>query len=169
MAATERPWGMADAFEAVSASPRLAGVACSQGAEELDKLGAAPRIVWVPSEDPYGAADTLGDQPYVLEGRRVQLESIALRHAGCDIHLFTTGRDTAAWRAAEDLLRRFLLALRDALDAYGNYAIGRARWSPRGAISTQTTEVLQPITVYVPIWDDQPAQLVGAVQTNLRG
>ena len=160
---------LVDLFEEVRQSPRLQDVVhWSIGdATELDKLKASPGSVWVPTRDDFGPPDMLGDLPDVQSGRRVHLESIALRRAGCNIHLFTPYGPKGIVQM-EDLIRRMLLALRDSLNSVANYEVRSCTWYPREAISQQTTEAVLPIQLFVPVWDEIPAQLVGATHLNLK-
>ena len=157
-----------DAYEAVMASPRLAQVRVRAfgDATELDQAGANPRMIWVPTGDTFGPPDTLGDVPLVLEGRRVHATSIALRKAGCAIHLFAD-YGPAGQRQMEHLLNELHNALHEELVSFANYEVGEAQWFPRGALSQKSIEVRQPIRVYVPVWSAEPAQLLGDVRIRL--
>ena len=155
---------MIDAYDAVMASPRLAFVKVKDFGDEteLDKLGANPRVIWIPTRDHFRRADTLGHVPTVINGQRVEATSILLRAAGADIHLFTDyGPD--GHRQMKWLINELHMALHEELLAFANYEIGDAQWFPRGALSQKSIEVVQPIRVYVPIWSAQPAQLLGGV------
>ena len=153
-----------DAYDEVMASARLASVKVRAFGDEteLDKLGANPRVIWIPTRDNFRRADTLGHVPTVIGGRRVEATSILLRAAGCEIHLFTDyGPD--GQRQMESLINELHMALHETLLAFANYEISDAQWFPRGALSQKSIEVVQPIRVYVPIWSAQPAQLLGGV------
>lgn len=152
-----------DAFEAVRESPHLAGVAQEFGSLELDQVGAAPRLIWAPTEDSYGPP-LPASQPLTTGGRRVHVEAIWTREAGVSIYLFE--RD---YRAAEDLIRRLHLALWEALSTSANYKLGRGRWVDRGELSTQTVAYVMPLAVHVPIYDLSPAELLGGATVVLPG
>lgn len=157
-----------DAYDAVAASVRLTSIKVKAFGDttELDKPGANPRMIWVPTRDAFADADMLGRSALILDGKRVEATSILLRKAGAEIHLFTDyGPD--GQREMEALLNELHVALHEELESFGNYEIDDAQWFPRAAISQKSIEVVQPIRVYVPIWSAQPAQLLGAVKTRL--
>lgn len=157
-----------DAFNLVMSSPRLSSVKTKAFGDEteLDKPGDSPRIVWIPTEDSYTGPDMIGDLPAIIEGKRVHLESIAIRKAGCDVHLLTDyGPD--GQRQIENLIREFLNALHEELLSYSNYELDDAKWFPRKAVFQKQIEVVQPIRVYVPIWSALPAQLLKKSVENL--
>lgn len=157
-----------DAYDLVMASERLAKVKTKAFGDEteLDKIQDAPRIIWVPTTDIYMGPDMIGDLPAIVEGKRVHLESIALRKAGCDVHLFTSYGPNGQ-REMEDLIREFINALHEELLSFSNFEIENATWFPRKAVSQKHIEVVIPIRVFVPIWSSIPAQLLGSVRRNL--
>lgn len=157
-----------DVYDAVAASERLAFVKVKAfgDATELDKPGANPRMIWVPTGDGFGAADTLNNAALVIGGKRVEATSIMMRRCGVNIHLFTDyGPD--GQRVMELLVNELHVALHETLDSFGNYEVADNRWFPRSALSQKSIEVVQPIRVYVPVWSTQPGQLLAAVRTNL--
>ncbi len=157
------------AYEAVAASARLGvlkGRSTFGDATELEKAGACPRMIWLQTQDTFGPPDTLARVPTIVDGRRVIATSRFLRWAGCQIHLFTD-YGPAGQREMESLLNELHMALYDVLGGAGvNYNVEPAAWYPRAALSQKTICVVQPIRVAVPIWDTQPAQLLGAVKTS---
>ena len=162
------PLYVVDVFDLVRVSPRLKDVKHHAIGDEteLDKVASNPRLIWVQTQDDYGPADLVCDQLSIVNGQRVRMTSIAQTLAGVDVHLFTDYGPNGA-RAMEDLKRRLLLALRDVLEAYGRYRVMPARWWPRGAISQQSTEVIQPLRIFVDVWDTDPAQVVGATTAEI--
>lgn len=169
-----------DAYNAVAASPRLTGlkVKVFGDATALDQVGSNPRMVWIPSRDSFGPPDTAGDVrgrtgedgrviPLVIAGRQVALTSHFTRWCGCDIYLFTdVGPD--GHRVMESLINEVVMAFYDEIQVPNvNFTIDGATWTPRGAISQKSIEVGLSVRVAIPIWATQPAQLLGAVRTNL--
>lgn len=151
------------AYEAVSASPHLRDVAHEFGSMGLDKVGAAPRLIWVPTEDSY-TAPRAASLPITEGGQRVHIEAIWTRRAGVDVHVFE--RDYAA---AEELIRRLHLALWEELTTAANYDLGRGKWADRGALAVQTVLYVQPLAIHVPIYDMRPAETVGGGRVLLPG
>ena len=157
-----------EAYDIVMASQRLTSVKTKAFGDEteLDKVSDAPRIVWVPTTDIYTGPDMIADLPAIVDGLRVRLESIALRKAGCDVHLFTDYGPNGQ-RQMEELIREFINALHEELLSYSNFEIENATWFPRKALAQKHIEVVIPIRVFVPIWSSIPAQLLGSVKRNL--
>lgn len=130
-----------DAYELVHAHPLLSGGAAPSAndagmvypkvphfydAPESDwpKLG-TPAIIWVPTDDDF---DDNHLEKVVIEyqGKTVTLEPISRCRAGHDVHIFVTRTaDLACYRALFSVLRRFMVALRYALNTTANYRIVR--------------------------------------------
>lgn len=149
-----------DAYEKVRCSRHLKDI--PQEHHLFGSLGelpvsAAPRILWMPTQDDYTAPRPVAT-PSILGGRRVEVEAIWTREAGADVELVVPA-GPQGYRAMEDLIRRFHLALREALVCTGNYRVTRGHWRDREAVSTATLAYVQPLEVMVPIWDVVPAQL----------
>lgn len=155
-----------DAYDLVMASPRLAllkGRHAFGDTTELDKIAACPRAIWIPTIDTFGPPDSLAQADAFVDGKRVRVTSRFLRSAGCRIHLFTD-YGPAGQRAMESLINELHMAFYEELEAPGmNFALGNAEWIPRSAVADRSIEVVQVVTVGVPIWETQPAQLLGAV------
>lgn len=156
-----------DAYDLVAAAPRLARLKFKSFGDEsvLNQPGACPRMIWIPTVDTFGPPDSLARQEGFHEGRRAIFTSRFLRAAGCRIHLFTDFGPQGQ-RDMEALINDLVMALYDELEAPGmNFALGNAEWTVRDAESVRSIEVIQTITVGVPIWDTQPAQLLKTVDT----
>lgn len=161
--------GLFEVYEAVRSSPRLGDVPAERhafGALADLPVAAAPRITWLPTTDSYAAPLPVA-APALVGGRRVEVESIKTRRAGVDIELIVPA-GPQGYRALEDLLRRVHLALRDVLLCDGNYSIGRGRWVDRTKVSTGTLGYVQPVEVYVQIYDVVGAQLWEETNVALR-
>lgn len=156
-----------DAYNSVMASERLAFVRVKFFGDPstMTQLGSNPRVIWVPTKDTFGPPDTLYSRDEIIDGKRVKTTSRWLRHAGCQVFLFVDydGVETGI-REMESLINEFQMALYETLGSPGpNYQIGTAEWVLRDGIFDKSIQVVQPLTVQVPIWETQPAQLLGVV------
>lgn len=155
-----------DVFEEMQKNPHLAGIHQEWGALADLPVSAAPRIVWVPTQDEYGSPLPVA-WPFIAEGKRTEVEAIWTRWAGCDIELYVPAGPQGP-RALEKLINDLHLALREVLISTGNYKVGRGRWQDRAKLSQNTLGYVQPIQVGVPVFDLIPAQICGAVQVTFQ-
>lgn len=160
---------LSEAFKDVLANRRLAGVPQSFGdGRELSSVTAAPCLVWVPSQDRYGPPDSVGYVSDIFEGQMVIETSMALRKAGVDVHIFTP-YTLDGYRQAEMLINALLYACRDEWGVNLNWSMGDAHWVRANQTERRDVwEVIQPLQVFVPIFDTAPAQLVGAATVKVQ-
>lgn len=158
---------LSEAVADVFRNARLAGIPQILGdGRDLDPPLSVPRIIWVPSQDGYAPPDSVGYVSDIHDGQRVVETSFALRKAGVDVHLFTP-YTSEGHRQAEYLLNALLYACRDEWGVNLNWSMGTARWPRAGqTVRRDVWEVIQPLQIFVPIWDATPTQLVGSVSVN---
>lgn len=118
---------IADIFEHFRDLSALAGIEQKLGAEHINLNAAPPRIIWVPMVDQYRRGRARGVTP-IGEKRR----HIGTRIAGVRIRLWaaaapaSTATAVEHFRAAEELLRKMLLALHQ--QAFGIVSILGIEW-----------------------------------------
>lgn len=116
-----------DVFEAVKAHAQLTGVTVELGAEFNDELAEPPRIVWVPTVDSFEPGKRINTPGNGSNPARVA-DSVGTRWAGTRVRVWAIGDETPAGdiRAAEDLVRRFLVAVHEL--AFGSYRVQSLEW-----------------------------------------
>lgn len=150
-----------EVYEELQKAPRLSGASQTFGSVSLDPISSPPHIAWIPTTDDY-TDPHLAALPAVVHGKRVEIESILLRRAGCDLHVFEKD-----YLNLETLLNELHNALYDTLRSFGNYSIGQGRWVDRSSLSENTVGYIQPIAVFVPIYRALPAELAGSTSISL--
>lgn len=155
-----------DVFEQMREQPRLAGVAQEWGPLADMPVSTAPRVCWVPTVDDVGPPLPVA-QAELLDGRRVEIEAIETRWAGCNLELYVPAGPEGP-RTLERLINEVRVALLDVLKSKANYRLQPGRNVNRGAVSDGTLKYIQPIQVAIPIYDLIGAQVVESVGVGLR-
>jgi len=140
----------------------------SFGKKALESVASYPHIVWVPTSDSYGPA-RLKDYPSIESGKRVYIDGIRTRVAGCDLHIFhQTHHDV------EELLNDVHLALYDIMIAEGavsdpgDFSVGGGAWDENASvIANNSVKYIQSITCQFPVYRLLPAQLAETIKVNL--
>lgn len=149
-----------EVFEALQESIWLKGVAQTWGRTSDLPPAAAPRIAWIPTRDTYAAPLEVAT-PLVVNGERIEVESIWSRWAGCDLELYVPAGPDGP-RALEILVNAVHVGLRELLLSTANYRLFDGAWRDRGSLSDATLCYVQPIQVAVPIYRLEHAQLLEA-------
>lgn len=157
-----------DVYRAVMQCARMRRIKVHSYGDEsaFDAIGANPRMIWIPTRDIYTAPQCgVRREEMFIEGQRALVESRMLRHAQCNVHIFTDfGPD--GYVAMESLINDFMNALYEECEVQGgggNYKVLEALWGVRDHEEVRSIEVVQALSFAVPIWNAVPAQVVGGV------
>lgn len=138
------------------------------GKKALEAVSSYPHIVWVPTADDYGPY-RLNSYPGIVSGKRVHIESLRTRSAGCDLYVFHQNH-----HLVEELLNDIIVAFYQELGATGapgdprNWTIVSGRWFEDPAvIKNNSIGYILSITCQFPVFRLMPAELAQTVSVSV--
>lgn len=139
----------------------------SFGKDTQERLSSYPHIVWIPTGDSYGFPK-ISNQPAIVSGRRVIIDGIRTRNAGCDLYLYHQD-----YHEMEGLINDLHLALYDCFVAAGetgdagNFMIGNGRWDVNeSVIANNTVCYVQSVVFQFPVYRLLPAEILQTATIN---
>lgn len=127
---------------------RVKPIPSAIGEDQLDANTLPPRLVWVPSTDTFGPAESVG---------RGQLRT---RLAGCFCRVW--GRDFAE---AESLLNDLIVAVHAV--SVGSYQLGNADWLTKGSATTLGAACDLDLIFSVPVTARQTTRAITATESTV--